>query len=45
MESYVLSNKNLKILSMLKIIDYKINIDEETNLKSTLRTIKADGLE
>lgn len=45
METYILSKRNLKILSMPKIIDYKINIDEETNLKSTLKTIKIDGLE
>lgn len=45
METYILSKQNLKILSMPKIIDYQINIDEETNLKSTLKTIKTSGLQ
>jgi len=44
MEAYILSKQNLKILSKLEITNYQINIDEETNLKSTLRAIKTEGL-
>lgn len=45
MELYILSKQNLKVLSMPKIIDYQINLDEETNLKSTLKIMKTEGLE
>lgn len=44
MELYILSNKNLKILSIAKLTDYQINLDEETNAKSTFILAKTDGL-
>ena len=44
MELYILSRKDLALLSINKLIDYQINIDEETNAKSTLTLLKADGL-
>lgn len=45
MELYILSRHNLSILSICKIIDYEINLDEETNAKSTFTLVKTDGLE
>ena len=45
MELYILSKTNLKILSICKVSDYEINLDEETNAKSTFKMIKTDGLE
>ena len=45
MELYILSRKDLNILSICKIIDYEINLDEETNAKSTFTLLKTDGLE
>ena len=44
MELYILSNKNLKILSIAKLTDYQINLDEETNAKSTFSLMKMNGL-
>ena len=44
MELYILSNKNLKILSIAKLTDYQINLDEETNAKSTFSLMKTNGL-
>lgn len=44
MELYILSKTNLKILSICKISEYQINLDEETNAKSTFTLIKTDGL-
>ena len=45
MELYILSRHDLSILSICKIIDYEINLDEETNAKSTFTLVKTDGLE
>lgn len=36
MEIYVLNKKNLEILTVSKIIDYEINLDEETNAKTII---------
>lgn len=44
MELYILSNQDLSILSICKISDYQVNLDEETNAKSTFKLMKADGL-
>ena len=45
MELYVLSKQDLSILSICKLTDYEINLDEETNAKSTFTMIKDDGIE
>lgn len=45
MELYILSRINLKVVSICKVSDYEINLDEETNAKSTFKMIKTDGLE
>ena len=44
MELYILSRKDLALLSISKLIDYEINIDEETNSKSTFKLINTNGL-
>lgn len=44
MELYVLSKQDLSIQSICKIADYEINLDEETNAKSTFTLMKAEGL-
>ena len=44
MEIYILSKKDLSILSICKVSDYQINLDEETNAKSTFTLIKTAGL-
>lgn len=44
MELYILSKEDLSILSVCKIADYEINLDEETNAKSTFTLMKTDGL-
>ena len=44
MELYILSKKDLSILSINKVIDYQINVDEETNAKSTFTLLKNDGM-
>ena len=44
MELYILSNIDLSILSITKPSEYEINLDEETNAKSTFNLIKSDGL-
>lgn len=44
MELYILSKKDLSILSICKASEYQINLDEETNAKSTFTLIKTDGL-
>lgn len=44
MELYILSKNDLSILSICKVSDYQINLDEETNAKSTFTLIKTDGL-
>ena len=44
MELYILSKQNLKILSICKVSDYQINLDEETNAKSTFTLMKTEGL-
>lgn len=44
MELYVLSKQDLSILSICKVADYQINLDEETNAKSTFTLVKTDGL-
>ena len=44
MELYVLSKQNLSILSICKVADYQINLDEETNAKSTFTLIKDNGI-
>ena len=44
MELYVLSKQDLSILSVSKLADYQINLDEETNAKSSFTLIKTDGL-
>lgn len=44
MELYVLSKKDLKILSVCKVSNYQINLDEETNAKTTLMLKKTEGL-
>lgn len=45
MELYILSKKDLSILSICKASDYQINLDEETNAKSTFTLIKTNGLQ
>lgn len=45
MELYVLSRHDLSILSICKLSDYEINLDEETNAKSTFNLLKTEGLE
>lgn len=45
MELYILSKQDLRILSILKVAEYQINLDEETNAKSTFSLIKTDGLQ
>lgn len=44
MELYILSNQDLRILSIAKASDYQINLDEETNAKSTFTLMKTEGL-
>ena len=44
MELYILSKQDLSILSICKVSDYQINLDEETNAKTTFSLLKADGL-
>lgn len=44
MELYILSKQDLSIQSICKISDYQINLDEETNAKSTFTLMKAEGL-
>lgn len=44
MELYILSKQNLSILSICKLSDYQINLDEETNAKSTFTLMKTNGL-
>lgn len=44
MELYTLSKQNLSILSICKVSDYQINLDEETNAKSTFTLMKTEGL-
>ena len=44
MELYILSKQDLSILSICKLSDYQINLDEETNAKSTFIVMKTDGL-
>jgi len=44
MELYILSKEDLRILSICKVSDYQINLDEETNAKSTFTLIKTEGL-
>jgi len=45
MELYILSKEDLSILSICKLSDYEINLDEETNAKSTFQLLKTEGLE
>ena len=44
MEVYLLSKYDLSILSICKLSDYEINLDEETNAKSIFKVMKTDGL-
>ena len=44
METYILSRENLKILSICKVSDYQLNLDEETNAKSKFTIVKTEGL-
>lgn len=44
MELYVLSKQDLSILSICKLADWQINLDEETNAKSTFVLKKTEGL-
>lgn len=44
MELYILSRQDLRILSICKLSDYEINLDEETNAKSTFQLLKTEGL-
>ena len=44
MEAYILSKEDLSILSICKIADYEINLDEETNAKSTFKLMKDEGI-
>lgn len=44
MELYILSKQDLSILSIAKVADYQINLDEETNAKSTFTLMKTEGL-
>ena len=45
MELYILSKQDLSILSICKLSDWQINLDEETNAKSTFTLVKTEGLE
>lgn len=45
MELYILSRQDLSILSICKLSDWQINLDEETNAKSTFTLMKTNGLE
>ena len=36
MELYILSKKDLSILSICKVCDYQINLDEETGVKAAM---------
>lgn len=45
MELYVISKNDLSILSICKLSNYQINLDEETNAKSTFTLMKTNGLE
>lgn len=44
MELYILSKQDLSIQSICKVSDYQINLDEETNAKSTFTLMKSNGL-
>ena len=44
MELYILSKQDLSILSICKVSEYQINLDEETNAKTTFSLLKKDGL-
>lgn len=44
MELYILSKQDLSILSICKLSDWQINLDEETNAKSTFTLMKTEGL-
>lgn len=44
MELYILSKEDLSIKSIIKPSDYEINLDEETNAKTTFILKKCDGL-
>lgn len=44
MELYILSKEDLSIKSIIKPSDYEINLDEETNAKTTFIFKKCDGL-
>ena len=44
MELYILSRQDLGILSISKVSEYKINLDEETNAKSMFTLINTQGL-
>lgn len=44
MEAYIISKMDLKILSVVKLIDYELNLDEETNSKSIIKLKKCEGL-
>lgn len=45
MELYILSKQDLSILSICKVSEYEINLDEETNAKSTFVLMKTEGLQ
>ncbi len=45
MEAYILNKNSLKILSIVKLVDYEINLDEETNAKTVLNIAKTEGAE
>ena len=45
MELYILSKQDLSILSICKVSNYQINLDEETNAKSTFEIMKTEGLQ
>lgn len=44
MELYILSKQDLSILSICKVSEYQINLDEETNAKTTFNLLKTDGI-
>lgn len=44
MEIYILAKQDLSILSICKVSDYEINLDEETNAKSIFNVMKTEGL-
>ena len=44
LELYILSKEDLSILSICKLSSYEINLDEETNAKSTFTLVKTEGL-